>query len=155
VSIANLEAVRDHLIGVVNEPHGTGHAAAVPGLEVAGKTGTAQVVGLQHTEDLDDEEIAEQHRDHAWFVAWAPARAPEIAIAVLLEHGGHGGSAAAPVAGKILKTWWAKRQAPLAPDEAPEGEPAPVVTAGAPAARPVVTAGAPAAAQGEGDRAAD
>ena len=121
VSRAHLEMVRDDLIGVVESPHGTGHAAAVPGLEVAGKTGTAQVVGLSHTEDLDDEEILESHRDHAWFVAWAPARAPEIAIAVLLEHGGHGGSAAAPVAGRLLRAWWAKRQARVEALVAPGG----------------------------------
>lgn len=175
VSLANLEMVRDEMIGVVSSPHGTGHAAAVPGLEIAGKTGTAQVVGLQHTEDLDEEEIAEAHRDHAWFLAWAPARAPEIVVTVLLEHGGHGGSAAAPVAGKILRRWWEKKQAQLAPDAVPadakpghDAEP----PAGAPEASPdetpgplpdeapgspapVVTAGAPAAPRGEGDRAAN
>jgi len=136
VSRAHLEMVRDYLIGVVQGPHGTGHAAAVPGLEVAGKTGTAQVVGLSHTEDLDPDEILESHRDHAWFVAWAPARAPEIAVTVLLEHGGHGGSAAAPVAGKLLRAWWAKQQAPKEAPDLPDG---------------VATA----AAGGEGEHAAD
>jgi len=146
VALAHLATVRDHLIGVVHGARGTGRAAAVPGLEVAGKTGTAQVVGLQHTEDLEEEEIAEQHRDHAWFVAWAPARAPEIVITVLLEHGGHGGSAAAPVAGRILRTWWAKQQAPLVPEVAP------VVTA---EATPGVTAGAEPTTAEEGDRVAN
>jgi len=110
VSAAHLERVRDILIGVVEDPRGTGRAARVQGLEVAGKTGTAQVVGLAHTEDLDEGEVRETHRDHAWFIAFAPARAPEIAVVVLVEHGGHGSSAAAPIAGRVLRLWWDKRQ---------------------------------------------
>lgn len=112
IAIAHLDRVREALVGVVQDPRGTGRAARVPGLEVAGKTGTAQVVSLTHTEDLDEDEIRESHRDHAWFTAWAPAREPEIVVVVLVEHGGHGGSAAAPVAGRILRTWWDKKQEP-------------------------------------------
>jgi penicillin-binding protein 2 len=180
VALAYLEKVRDHLVGVVQGAHGTGRASAVPGLEVAGKTGTAQVVGLQHTEDLDEEEIAEQHRDHAWFVAWAPAREPEIAVTVLMEHGGHGGSAAAPVAGKILRRWWEKKQAPPEPEGGPAPADAPPegIDLGPPGGTdetpggtdetpggvddapdgppaPVVTAEAPEPGAGEGERAAN
>jgi penicillin-binding protein 2 len=156
ISQAHLERVRDILIGVVEDPHGTGRAARVPGLEVAGKTGTAQVVGLAHTEDLDEDEVQETHRDHAWFIAFAPARAPEIAMAVLVEHGGHGSSAAAPIAGRVLRRWWEKRQ-----DIAPEPE-AGLATAAAegtrePAAELVTAAteGAPAPPEGEAAHAPD
>jgi len=110
VAPEHLKRVSDLLVGVVHGRHGTGRAARVPGLTMAGKTGTAQVVGLVHTEDLEEEEILERHRDHAWFTAWAPATEPEIVVAVLMEHGGHGGSAAAPVAGRVIRTWWEKRQ---------------------------------------------
>jgi penicillin-binding protein 2 len=112
IALEHLNRVRDVLIGVVEDPRGTGRAARVPGLELAGKTGTAQVVGLVHTEDLEAEEIQESHRDHAWFTAFAPARDPEIVVVVLVEHGGHGGSAAAPIAGRILQAWWDKQQPP-------------------------------------------
>jgi penicillin-binding protein 2 len=156
VSRAHLETVRDALVGVVQGPHGTGHAAAVPGLTVAGKTGTSQVVGLVHTEDLDEEEIQEAHRDHAWFVAWAPAEEPEIVVTVLMEHGGHGGSAAAPVAGRVIRAWWDKQQPPPEPPAVePPAADAPVEArrTGAPAG---VAAAGPVAGAGEGgERAAN
>jgi penicillin-binding protein 2 len=104
-----LEVVRDALTAVVEEPGGTGGRSRVPGVRVAGKTGTAQVVHLQHTEDLEEDEVPMRYRDHAWFAAFAPAEAPEIAVAVLVEHGGHGGSAAAPIAQRILARHFEKR----------------------------------------------
>jgi penicillin-binding protein 2 len=105
----DLRVLRDGLDAVVNEPHGTGWLARVPGVRVAGKTGTAQVV-RQSEEDLDlkDEEIAYEHRDHALFVAYAPAEAPEIAVAVVVEHGSHGSTAAAPVARAIFAAYFQK-----------------------------------------------
>jgi penicillin-binding protein 2 len=106
VSAENLAIVRAALTGVVNEPGGTGGRARVPGVLVAGKTGTAQVVGLQHTEGIVDDEIEFRHRDHAWFAAFAPADAPEIAVAAIIEHGGHGGSAAGPVVQKVLAAYF-------------------------------------------------
>jgi len=133
VSAEHLARVRRALVGVVEERHGTGRAAAVPGLAVAGKTGTSQVVGLVHTEDAEEEDVPERHRDHAWFTAWAPADDPRIVVTVLIEHGGHGGSAAAPVAGRILRTWWERQQPPE---------------------EPLVTAHAPDGRDGEGGRAA-
>jgi len=114
VSAENLALVRAGLEGVVMEPGGTGRRARVRGVRVAGKTGTAQVVGLEHTEDLDDEEVALRHRDHAWFVAYAPAEAPEIVVSVIVEHGGHGGSAAAPIAQKVLARYFEKQAAAAA-----------------------------------------
>ncbi len=134
-----LAFIRDALVGVVQEPKGTGGRARVPGLVVGGKTGTSQVVGIEHTEDLEEDEIPEHLRDHAWFVAFAPAEDPEIVVAVLVEHGGHGGSAAAPIAQRILARWFEKRG------------PAPNVLA---AVRPGAAAAVPAGA-GEGDRAPD
>ena len=106
---AHWEAVRGALDAVVNEPGGTGSRARVEGLRVAGKTGTSQVVRLDLTEGLAEGAIPIRHRDHAWFVAYAPAEAPEIAVAVFVEHGQHGSSAAAPVAQRILAVWNAKR----------------------------------------------
>jgi penicillin-binding protein 2 len=111
VSAENLALVRDALEAVVGEPHGTGGRARIPGVRVAGKTGTAQVVHLQHTEDLEDDEIPIRYRDHAWFVAFAPVEAPEIVVSVLVEHGGGGGANAAPVAQKVLAAYFDKQRA--------------------------------------------
>ncbi|MBW2094834.1 MAG: penicillin-binding protein 2 [Deltaproteobacteria bacterium] len=103
---ANLELVKKALIGVVNEPHGTGGKARLEHVVVAGKTGTAQVVSLPKADRSGKEEnIPEAFRDHAWFVAIAPASQPKIAVAVVVEHGGHGGSAAAPIARKIISAY--------------------------------------------------
>lgn len=95
------EAVRQGLIQVVNSPDGTGKKARVPGVRVAGKTGTAQVVSL-----VKSKQGGHKNQDHAWFVAYAPVEDPEIAVAVLVEHGRSGGSAAAPVAQKILQAFF-------------------------------------------------
>jgi penicillin-binding protein 2 len=88
--------------GVVNES-GTGTRARVEGFDVAGKTGTAQVVGRQLYGK------GEEYEDHAWFVGFAPYRNPEIVVAVFIENGGGGGAAAAPVAHAILETYYKKR----------------------------------------------
>ncbi|MBI5582989.1 MAG: penicillin-binding protein 2 [Deltaproteobacteria bacterium] len=92
-----LRLVRAGLSGVVNEPGGTGGACRLPGILAAGKTGTAQVV------TLGKKALSGSSRDHAWFVAYAPVENPEIAVAVLVEHGGHGGEAAAPIARKLFE----------------------------------------------------
>lgn len=89
-----LELVKRGLFGVVNEPSGTGWASKSVLTNIAGKTGTAQVVSLKGGHQY----ISEKFRDHAWFVAFAPVEKPEIALAVFVEHGGHGGVAAAPIA---------------------------------------------------------
>jgi penicillin-binding protein 2 len=96
-----LAAVRDGLWGVVNEPGGTAAAARVPGLSVAGKTGTAQVVGMPGRGE-GRAATAREFKDHAWFVCYAPSGAGQVAIAAVVEHGGHGGSASAPVARRLL-----------------------------------------------------
>ena len=96
-----LELVKKALEGVVNEPGGTGHAAHSNTVVIGGKTGTAQVVGIKK----DSKYLAEQHRDHAWFVAFAPVDKPKVAVSVLVEHGGHGGSAAAPIAKQAIEAY--------------------------------------------------
>ncbi len=104
ISSKNLELVKNALVAVVNEPHGTASIARIKGINVAGKTGTAQVINMDTVNVLHPEgEIPDKYQDHAWFVAIAPAEAPKIAVAVLMEHGGHGGSASAPVATEIIK----------------------------------------------------
>lgn len=111
VSPKNLEIVRAGLEGVVNDPVGTGRRSRVPGVLVAGKTGTSQVVSLEHTEGLEEEDVVLEHRDHAWYAAFAPAKNAEIAVAVIVEHGGSGGSTAAPVAQKVLAKYFEKKRA--------------------------------------------
>jgi penicillin-binding protein 2 len=106
-----LGLVKEALIGVVNEKRGTGRRASIKGVIVAGKTGTAQVVAIQKDEGKKrQEDVPYEFRDHAWFVAVAPADLPRIAVAVVVEHGGHGGSAAAPIAGELIKTWFSKEK---------------------------------------------
>jgi len=109
VTPARLALVRRGLRAVVEEPHGTGARARVPGVEVAGKTGTAQVVRLDRVEGLKENEIPMRQRDHGWFGAFAPADDPEIAVAVFVEHGLHGSTAAAPIAQRILARYFEKK----------------------------------------------
>ncbi|GAB4256812.1 penicillin-binding protein 2 [Deferrisoma sp.] len=104
-SMAHLGLVRRALREVVAGERGTGRRAEVPGFPVAGKTGTAQVVKLPSERNLPDDQIPWEHRDHAWFVGYAPADRPEIAFAVLVEHGGHGGAAAGPVAARVVEAY--------------------------------------------------
>lgn len=95
------------LWGVVNEGGGTGGALRRPEADVAGKTGTAQVIGLPSEEKLRMRKvISAKFRDHALFACFAPAKKPEIVVAVILENAGHGGSAAAPVARKIVDAYF-------------------------------------------------
>ena len=94
-----LEIVKSGLFGVVNEPGGTGWAAKSQLMSIGGKTGTAQVVAIKR----DSQYLPEKFRDHAWFFAFAPVEKPEIALAVLVEHGGHGGGAAAPIAKRAIE----------------------------------------------------
>lgn len=94
--------VKEGLFAVVNEPHGTGSAARLYEVKVAGKTGTSQVIKLKEKRAV----LAYKYRDHALFVAFAPYDKPEIAVAVVVEHGEHGGGAAAPIAGQVLRKYF-------------------------------------------------
>jgi penicillin-binding protein 2 len=115
--------VRRALQGVVEEPGGTGAAARSTVTHIAGKTGTAQVVGQRffHAEGG----TPYRYRDHAWFAAYAPAEDPRIVVVVLVEHGGHGGSAAAPAAKKVIEAYLAPAIDPVPPPKGPV-RPAPV-----------------------------
>lgn len=89
--------VRRAMVGVVNEPHGTGKRAQLPkelGITVAGKTGTSQVAGRD-----SGGTVAE---DHAWFAGYAPAEDPSVVVVAIIENGGSGGKVAAPVVGEVL-----------------------------------------------------
>ena len=98
----NSEIVR---LGMVDVTLPGGTAASVganAGYSIAAKTGTAQVVGIKQNEKYNANLIDERHRDHALFIAYAPAEDPKIALAVIVENGGHGGSAAGPIARKVM-----------------------------------------------------
>ena len=125
----NIRIINRALWGVVNERGGTGYALKRKEEDVAGKTGTAQVVGLpQDEKDRKTKRVAAAFRDHALFACFAPYANPEIAVAVILENAGHGGTAAAPVARKVIDAYFAgkKTNQPLArsvnegPGEKPE-----------------------------------
>ena len=105
----NLELVRKGLTEAVNGRHGTGRRARLKNITVAGKTGTAQVVRLKQYKHLKEKDIPYKYRDHAWFTCFAPAENPEIAVTVLVEHGRHGGSAAAPIAKAVLEKYFGDR----------------------------------------------
>lgn len=114
VSARSIQIINQALWGVVNENGGTGHALRRKEADVAGKTGTAQVVGMpQDDKGRKKRSGSADFGDHALFACFAPVGNPEIAIAVILEHAGHGGSAAAPVARKILDAYFAGKQAPV------------------------------------------
>lgn len=116
-SPATIAAVQRALEGTVSEQKGTGRLAALPNIQVAGKTGTAQVVAA---EKLEEEKKAGnageigKYQPHAWFVGYAPASNPQVAVAVLVEHGGHGGSGAGPLAARVIAADFPQRQPNLA-----------------------------------------
>ncbi|MDP6624836.1 MAG: penicillin-binding protein 2 [Nitrospinota bacterium] len=107
ISKEHLDIIKKALSGVVLEKGGTGYRARIPGIKVSGKTGTSQVIRMKSDEEEEkEEEVPYQFRDHAWFVAFAPAENPQIAISVIIEHGGHGGSTSAPIAREIIKKYF-------------------------------------------------
>jgi penicillin-binding protein 2 len=106
-SPAHLDAVSRALRGVVGEARGTAHDIDLPEVEIAGKTGTAQVSRLPRLGE-DPRRSWYLNRDHAWFAAFAPFDNPEIAIVVLVEHGGSGGSEAGPVVRQIVRDYFSR-----------------------------------------------
>ncbi len=100
------EQIIDAMEKVVTDPQGTGRRIK-QGLKwrIAGKTGTSQVFGLKEDQEYDAATLQRHLRDHALFVGFAPIEKPSIALAVIVEHGGHGGVTAAPIARKIIDSW--------------------------------------------------
>ncbi len=103
---ANWEVIVDAMVAVTTGAQGTAvRAARGAAYTIAGKTGTAQVYSVGQKDKYDEKTVAERLRDHALFVAFAPAREPRLVVAVLVENGGHGSSAAAPVARAIFDAY--------------------------------------------------
>jgi len=115
------ETVMKGLLAAVNEPYGTAAGQRLRDIHVAGKTGTAQVVKLG-AKRLRAEQVTYFERDHAWFVAFAPAEDPEVVVVVLNEHSGFGAANSAPTAMALVKAYFQLK----AQDEAERaGTPAP------------------------------
>ena len=109
--IDHWKAVIKAMQAVVNSPAGTAHRISkqLP-YTLAGKTGTAQVFGIKEDEEYKEEEISKKLRDHALFVAFAPVEDPRIAVALIVENGGHGGSTAAPIVRKVMDQYLLKSE---------------------------------------------
>lgn len=106
----HLRQVRSALVDVTRPGGTAAQAGSGAPYDFAGKTGTAQVVAMKQGERYDERLVPERHRDHAWFVAYAPAENPSIALVVLVENGGHGSSAAAPIARIVFDYWLLGKQ---------------------------------------------
>ena len=107
LSEATVEKITDAMYGVVNEEGGTARNVRLPGIEVGGKSGTAQVIGYATREKFGKQKKFE---DNAWFVGYAPRRNPEIVVCVLVQESGkHGGEAAGPVVKEVIKAYYDKK----------------------------------------------
>ena len=103
-----LKLVRRGLREVLSGDHGTARGSRLADIDISGKTGTSQVISRKKDDNRPEDERPAHFRPHAWFVAYAPSDAPQIAIAVLVEHGEHGSGAAAPIAREMIKTYLRK-----------------------------------------------
>lgn len=124
----NIELVKQGMIDVTL-PGGTAASiGAGSPYAIAAKTGTAQVIGVKQNEKYDESKTNERHRDHALFIAYAPADDPKIAVAVIVENGSHGGSTAGPIARKVMDYYLLGKvpvpPAPITPTAAPGAAPA-------------------------------
>jgi penicillin-binding protein 2 len=104
IDTSRLSLIKTALHGVVEDRHGTAFAERIEGVDIAGKTGTAQVSHVT-PRGVDPDRVWYFNRDHAWFAGYAPSGSPEIAIIVLVEHGGGGGKNAVPVAMRVVRDW--------------------------------------------------
>ena len=99
------DLVTNAMVDVVHAENGTARRSGLDAAyRIAGKTGTAQVINYGEKRP-DSEDLPEHIRDHSLFIAFAPAEAPEIALAVIVEHGGHGSTMAAPIARQVLDAY--------------------------------------------------
>ncbi|HVJ21566.1 MAG TPA: penicillin-binding protein 2 [Polyangiaceae bacterium] len=119
-----LAMIKGGLEGVVTEKHGTAHAESIEGVDMAGKTGTAQVSHVT-PRGVDPDKVWYFNRDHAWFAGYAPSRSPEIAIVVLVEHGGGGGKNAVPIAMRVVREWQRLKEKRLNPEPTTSAKGAP------------------------------
>jgi penicillin-binding protein 2 len=112
ISKQTLDMVKKGLWQVVNSARGTARRIRIKGVEVSGKTGTAQVFSRKKddTEEMDEENLAKHLKPHAWFMAYAPSENPRIAVSVIVEHGEHGSSMAAPIAKGMIETFLKKEK---------------------------------------------
>jgi penicillin-binding protein 2 len=102
----NVQHITDAMVNVVHGAHGTAkNIGKHITYHIAGKTGTAQVFNIKQEAKYNENAIDFKLRDHALFIAFAPAENPKIAVAVVVENGGHGGSVAAPIAGKVIEQY--------------------------------------------------
>ncbi len=93
----HIEFVKRAMAGVNKEGTGARAFAGAP-YKIGGKTGNAQGIAIKQNEKYDEKKVAERHRDHSWFIAFAPLESPKIAVAIIVENGGFGARAAAPIA---------------------------------------------------------
>lgn len=117
INAAQMKQIHNGMMDVVQGKKGTARQVAIDGINIAGKTGTAQVVKLAQYKGLKEEDIPYNFRDHAWFTCFAPVEDPEIAVTVLVEHGLHGGSYAGPIARAILEKYFEEKLAKLHAEE--------------------------------------
>jgi penicillin-binding protein 2 len=111
-----IDIVKKGLLNVVEDPRGTGHAIREKSLLIAGKTGTAQVIPLLEGPNRKGAAISkDQFKDHAWFAGYAPADNPQIVVAAIIEHGGHGASVAAPLVKKVIDAYMSLQAGTPAP----------------------------------------
>jgi penicillin-binding protein 2 len=123
LAASHFKAIRSGMFGVIEDSRGTARRQRLKSLAYAGKTGTAQVVALSNVRRNADGTVIERFRDHALFVAFAPYDKPEVAISVLIEHGEHGSTVAAPVARELLKYYFNSEIAAVAGSGARIGQP--------------------------------
>jgi penicillin-binding protein 2 len=114
ISDSTVETVTQGMYGVVNEQGGTGSLSKLPGIELCGKTGSAQVISNQGLARAGKQAAL---KDNAWFVGFAPRQNPEIVVSVLVQGGEHGASAAAPIAKNVVKAYYDKKQGKIAPQQ--------------------------------------
>ncbi len=108
---ANIKTVIAAMVNVIHSNRGTARSIGLDiNYQIAGKTGTAQVINIKQNASYNEHQIDKKNRDHALFIAFAPADNPKIAVAVIVENGGHGGSVAAPIAAKVIKQYLRDRQ---------------------------------------------
>lgn len=106
VDKADLDVIKAGLRMVVEGEHGTGRGIHDPMVAIGGKTGTAQVVRGYSSTRADESDLPYKYRDHAWFFGFSPVEDPEILVVTVVEHGGHGGSIAAPVVRDVIKGYY-------------------------------------------------